>query len=194
MENEIQHCPDDISIEKLKSELIARNIRWQKIKDGSNSINGSMKTVILSCIDSRVPIEKIFSAKPGEILVLKNAGNLITEDMLRSILVAILELGAKHVIIMGHTNCGMAIRNITYKIEHLKLKITPALKEKIEKSEHQTISEWFGFFDEGQWIKNAKIQGEKLKKWLEVLLKEEDRPNIIIALYNLDSGEVSFPE
>lgn len=67
--------------EKIKKVLAEGNKKRQSGKDGNNTSNNSLKTVVLSCIDSRVPVERIFQTKPGELLVLKNAGNLIREDV-----------------------------------------------------------------------------------------------------------------
>ena len=192
MSDDITFCMDEISESEIKEILINRNKKWRDVKDGSNDVNCSMRTVVLACIDSRVPVEKVFQAKPGELLVLKNAGNLITTDMLRSILVAVLELKAKYVVIMGHTECGMAIKDNPEKINHLKELISPNLVEKIKKSEQRDILEWFGFFNQNEWVENAKSQGKILHGYLNEFLPQKDHPIILVALYDLKSGEVRF--
>jgi carbonic anhydrase len=172
--------------------LIEINKIWMTKKDGSSHVNGSLKTVVLSCIDSRVPVEKIFQAKPGELLVLKNAGNLLTDDMFRSALVATFELGAKFFVILGHTRCGMAIKNNSDKMTHLSEKIGDVSLKKIEKYAHQGVSDWFGFFNQNEWKLNIEEQAIKLKNLLNAITPEEKHPIILKALYDLDSGEIKF--
>jgi len=192
MDNSIEILDDQISKDQFKELLINRNRKWIKKKDGSSSINGSLRAVVLGCIDSRVPIEKIFQAKPGELLVLKNAGNIITSDVLRSILVAIYEINAKFIIIMGHTDCGMAILDNDNKMIHLKEKLGNDLLKTLEKLGNKDPLEWFGFFNQGKWNENAIEQAKSIQKFLDENIPKEHQPEIITALYDLESGMVEF--
>ena len=192
MEENITFCPDDISEEEMKDLLLVRNKKWTSVKDGSNAINGSLSAVVLSCIDSRVPVEKIFQSKPGELLVLKNAGNILTMDMFRSILVAIYELRARFIIILGHTHCGMAIKNKPKKISHLESRLSSQLIKKIHNSESKEVMPWFGFFEAEKWVENARDQANILQRYLTDLVPKVDHPSVLVALYDIDSGEVKF--
>lgn len=62
--------------------------------------------VILTCSDSRVPPEHIFSAGIGDLFVVRTAGNVVGEFELGSIEYATEHLGAKIVLVMGHSQCG----------------------------------------------------------------------------------------
>ncbi len=64
------------------------------------------KAVILSCLDSRVPVEKVFDVSIGDIFVGRNAGNLSNPDQLGSMEFATAVSGAKVVLVLGHTACG----------------------------------------------------------------------------------------
>ncbi len=70
--------------------------------------NGQHPSVmVLSCSDSRVPVELIFDAKqPGSIFVARNAGNLATYDVVGSAEYAAEHLGITAIVVLGHTNCG----------------------------------------------------------------------------------------
>jgi len=192
MNNSIDNLDEQISKDQFKEFLAKRNRKWIEKKDGSSSINGSLRAVVLGCIDSRVPIEKIFQAKPGELLVLKNAGNIITSDILRSILVAIYELNAKFIVIMGHTECGMAILDNEKKINHLKEKLGDNLLKTLAKIGNKDPLEWFGFFNQGKWNENAKVQAQSIQKFLDENIPKEHQPEIITALYDIESGKVIF--
>lgn len=62
--------------------------------------------VILTCSDSRVPPEHIFSAGIGDIFVVRTAGNVVGDFELGSIEYGIAHLGCKIVLVMGHSHCG----------------------------------------------------------------------------------------
>lgn len=62
--------------------------------------------VIVTCIDSRVPVETIFDMTVGDIFVARVAGNIANPDILASIEYACEVVGAKLVVVLGHTRCG----------------------------------------------------------------------------------------
>ena len=63
---------------------------------------------ILGCADSRVPVDTVFDAMPGDLFVLRNAGNTCThaEGMVGSLEFCCGKLGSKLILVMGHTKCG----------------------------------------------------------------------------------------
>lgn len=63
---------------------------------------------ILSCSDSRVPVETIFDHGPGDIFVVRVAGNFVNDDGLASIEFAVEVLKSTLVMVLGHTGCGAA--------------------------------------------------------------------------------------
>ena len=69
--------------------------------------------VVVCCSDSRVPPEHIFHAGIGELFVIRNAGNLISQFALGSAEYAVEHLGTPLVLLMGHTNCGAVSAALT---------------------------------------------------------------------------------
>ncbi|NHN34473.1 beta-class carbonic anhydrase [Paenibacillus agricola] len=70
------------------------------------------KIVILTCMDTRLVelLPKALNLRNGDAKIIKNAGAILTQPFgsaMRSILVAIYEMGAVEVLVIGHTNCGM---------------------------------------------------------------------------------------
>jgi carbonic anhydrase len=63
-------------------------------------------TIILSCSDSRVPVETVFDEPPGNIFGVRIAGNFVTIDGLGSIEYAVAELKSSVILVLGHTECG----------------------------------------------------------------------------------------
>lgn len=63
-------------------------------------------SVVLSCMDSRVPPEVIFDQGIGNIFVVRNAGNVEDENVLGSLEYAVKFAGARLIVVMGHSHCG----------------------------------------------------------------------------------------
>jgi carbonic anhydrase len=90
------------------------------------------KAVVLSCVDSRVPVEDVFDQGLGDIFVGRVAGNFVNEDLLGSMEFACKVAGAKLIVVMGHQHCGavkgaiddVKLGNITAMLS----KIKPAVK------------------------------------------------------------------
>lgn len=64
------------------------------------------KAMVLSCLDSRVPVEDVFDQGIGGVFVGRVAGNFVNEDLLGSIEFACKVAGAKLILVMGHQHCG----------------------------------------------------------------------------------------
>jgi carbonic anhydrase len=64
--------------------------------------------VVVTCMDTRIDPLAALGLKPGDAHVLRNAGGVVTEDTLRSLLVSQKLLGTSEVIVMQHTDCGLS--------------------------------------------------------------------------------------
>ena len=61
---------------------------------------------VLGCSDSRVPVEVVFGQGPGQLFVVRVAGNVVTPTQLGSLEFAVVELGVRLIVVLGHTECG----------------------------------------------------------------------------------------
>ena len=61
---------------------------------------------VLSCIDSRAPVEQIFDAASGDLFVARVAGNVASPDLTASLEYATKYAGSKAILVLGHTRCG----------------------------------------------------------------------------------------
>ena len=91
------------------------------------------KAIVVSCIDSRVPVEQIFDQNIGDIFVARVAGNFINTDILASIEYACVVAQSPLVIVLGHEGCG-AVSSACDGVElghitDMLQAISPALKE-----------------------------------------------------------------
>lgn len=154
--------------------------------------------VILSCLDSRVPVETIFDLSIGDVFVARVAGNIANTDILASMEYACKVSGSKLVVVLGHTNCGAvksAIDDVKLgNITELLSKIRPAL---------DSVSEFAGEKNAKNKEYVAKVTDENVKLTMDnirlnsqILKEMEDKGEIDIigGLYNLDNGKVSFFE
>lgn len=62
--------------------------------------------VVVGCSDSRVPVEAVFDAGPGELFVVRTAGHVLAQASLASVRFAVERLGARTVVVLGHEDCG----------------------------------------------------------------------------------------
>jgi carbonic anhydrase len=62
--------------------------------------------VVVGCSDSRVPVEAVFDAGPGELFVVRTAGHVLAQASLASVRYAVEVLGARTVVVLGHEDCG----------------------------------------------------------------------------------------
>jgi len=105
-------------MENIVKSLINGNnkYRWEIIQE-SEKVEIDRKfpqfpLLILTCTDPRIDVHRIFQLNPGDAFVLRNAGNQYTEDVLRSILIAIYEYDIKQIVVLGHLDCGMKKINL----------------------------------------------------------------------------------
>ena len=61
---------------------------------------------VLSCADSRVPVELVFDQTIGQIFVTRVAGNIVTPEIIGSLEYGVAVLGLKVIVVLGHTSCG----------------------------------------------------------------------------------------
>lgn len=65
------------------------------------------KLAIVACMDARMTVEQFLGLKTGDAHIIRNAGGLITEDALRSLIISYHLLGTREFMIINHTDCGM---------------------------------------------------------------------------------------
>lgn len=155
--------------------------------------------VVLSCIDSRVPVEDIFQANIGDLFVARVAGNVIDEDILGSLEFSCTLAGAKLLLVLGHHYCG-AIKSA---IENVKLGNLTALLSKIKPAVQQTSLLFNGDttsanpkYVEAVCELNVKLSIENIRSKSPILKEMEDREEIKIvgAIYDIKTGAVQFLE
>ena len=93
---------------------------------GPRNVVPSRHTAIVTCMDSRIDTFHIFGIDSGEVHVLRNAGGLITDDMLRSLVLSQRLLQTREVILVHHTNCGLHNANEEALREQIRAEAGPS--------------------------------------------------------------------
>jgi carbonic anhydrase len=77
------------------------------------------KLAVVACMDARVTVEEMLGLKTGDAHIIRNAGSIVTDDVLRSLVISTRLLGTREIMIIGHTNCGMVSFNEKELVDRL---------------------------------------------------------------------------
>lgn len=141
---------------------------------------------VLSCADSRVPVELIFDQTIGHIFVTRIAGNIVTPEIMASLEYGVAVLGVKVLLVLGHANCGavkaaMKADKVPGQISALYQHIQPA------------VAQSGGDVDKATKL-NAGYQADLLRASSTVIkgAVEEGSLKIQAAVYDLLTGKVTM--
>ncbi|WP_190810183.1 carbonic anhydrase family protein [Flagellimonas sp. S3867] len=155
------------------------------------------KAVVLSCIDSRVPVETVFDQGIGDVFVARVAGNFENTDILGSLEYSCKAAGSKLVLVLGHEACGavkaacdgVELGNITSMLGN----ILPAVKLSAEQVEGEANSSNAKFV--AQTVENnVRLTIDRIREKSPILKEMEDNGEIKIAggVYALSTGAVTL--
>ena len=146
--------------------------------------------VVLSCIDSRVPVELLLDQGVGDIFSARVAGNIINEDILGSIEYACGVAGSKAILVLGHTKCGAvtaACKGVELgNITALLSKVKPAIAN-IKQRDGEVEVEEVTKANVHQSIKEIREKSSILAD-----LETEGKIKIVGAVYHVEDGRVSY--
>lgn len=151
--------------------------------------------VLLSCIDSRAPAETIMDLRIGDVFNTRMAGNVSNPDVLGGMEFACKIMGAKLVLVMGHTSCGAikgAIDNAELgNLTGLLAKIKPAVEATQYSGDRSAKN--YPFVDMVA-RKNVELTVAAIRRDSPVLAGMESSGAIKIAgsMYNLETGVIDF--
>jgi len=176
----------------MRNDLTARD-HSEQVRKSTNA--QFPKAIVLSCVDSRVPVEDVFDRGIGDIFVARVAGNFVNEDILGSMEFACKVSGAKLILVMGHEHCGavkaavddVKLGNITPMLE----KIKPAIEMVAYEGERNAQNEEFVHM-----VCESNVQHtiQQIRTNSPILKEMEDNSEIKIigAVYDMDNGKVTF--
>jgi carbonic anhydrase len=143
---------------------------------------------VLSCADSRVPVELVFDQSIGHIFVTRVAGNVVTPEIIGSLEYGAAVLGTKAILVLGHSSCG-AVKATLYgkPVPGQISSLFPHIQPAVDEADH----------DLEKAIKaNAGIQADLLRKSSPVLseMVKDGKLKIVAGTYDLGSGKVTLLE
>lgn len=151
---------------------------------------------ILSCMDSRAPVETIFDQGIGDVFSVRLAGNVISDNVLGSLEYAVGVTGSKLIMVMGHTNCG-AVKGACDHVELGNLtgllnKIKPAIALETTVTENRDGSNK-EFVDKVAAL-NVQQSIEGILEQSELIKSHVDRGavTLIPAIYDVATGQVTL--
>jgi len=172
------------------------------------SIGQYPMAVVLSCIDSRSPVELIFDLSIGDIFSVRIAGNVVSRKVLGSIEYSCAVAGAKLVLVMGHTSCGAVKASVDFLCNRQTVaeatgcanldSLIWEIQKSINHKECKHIKDW----SEGQKedylndvaYRNVLHTMAKIRKNSSTLdgLVKRGKIAIVGGMYNISTANVSF--
>ena len=197
---------DTLTPQSVLQDLLDGNQRFidgkSQIVDNNALINQTIggqfpKAVVLSCIDSRVPVETVLDQAIGDIFVSRVAGNFENIDILGSLEYSCKAAGSKLVLVLGHESCGavkaacdgVQLGNITAMLDN----IMPAVelsKSEVAGESNSSNNEFVAKTVEN----NVKLTIERIKNKSDILKDMGNTGEIAIVggVYSLSTGRVQL--
>jgi len=141
---------------------------------------------VLSCADSRVPVELVFDQSIGRLFVTRLAGNVVTPEIIGSLEYGAAVLGTKVILVLGHSNCGAVKATIhgeevPGQVSTLFPHIQPAVQQAGSDLAAATKA-------------NARIQAGLLREASTVIsgLAKENKVKVVAGYYDLSTGAIEL--
>lgn len=158
--------------------------------------------IILGCSDSRVPAELVFGQGPGDLFVIRVAGNIVAPSLIGSVEFAASQFGTRLVVVLGHSLCGAVTAtleelqqssehqspNLRAIVDRIRPAVEPLLETEVRRDPDALIHEAVRA--------NIRAAADHLRHGSQILedLIEQSGLVIVGAEYSLESGEVDFFE
>jgi carbonic anhydrase len=197
--------PDDVIADLKKGNehfVEGKLTNFDYMAQVKNSANGqNPKAVILSCLDSRVPVETIFNQGIGDLFVGRVAGNIETSEQIGSYEFATGIVGSKVIVVLGHTSCGavkgtidqnavskLGHTNLNALVEEINPAVLMAMKDGDERSSSNTA------LVNRSVEKNVELTISDIRTQSQTLsnLEKEGAIKIVGAIYDIKTGKVSW--
>ena len=146
---------------------------------------------VLSCMDSRVPIETVFDQGIGDVFGVRVAGNVVNDDELGSLEYAA-KVGTKLIVVLGHTNCG-AVKGALDDVQlgnltGLLAKIHPAVVAAgCGNSKDEACVTKVAEMNMREAVKEIREKSPYLRKYLD-----EGTIGLVGGIYDVGTGKVTF--
>lgn len=91
----------------VADELLAKNAEHAATHEQDLPAAPAKRLAVLACMDARIDVHRVFGLDEGDAHVIRNAGGLVTDDAIRSLVISQRLLGTTEIVLLHHTKCGM---------------------------------------------------------------------------------------
>ena len=200
-----------ISTHEALGRLREGNRRFVSNVDGTDRVLSSVRraqlaqtqepfAVVLGCSDSRVPPEAVFDQGPGNLFVIRVAGNIAAASQVGSVEFAVERFGTRLVVVLGHTRCGAV--QLTFEALQKQTKSQSPNLQEIVNLVRPSVEDWLKTEIKGDTEEvvaravrdNIRSTVDQLRNKSQVLtqLAVKDGLLVVGAEYCLDTGVVAF--
>lgn len=137
---------------------------------------------VVACMDTRHNVEKVLGLRHGDAKVIRNAGNLVDDGTLRSLVVAVHLLGVRRIAILGHTKCGMTL------VGHGEFRIAHSIAETtavpLNEAMRPDFQRWLGGFSDPE---------ENVRRSVDLVRQHPLLPaalEVVGLLYDNETGRI----
>jgi carbonic anhydrase len=100
--------PHDTPFTPSADELLRNNLGYtEHFADQGLAVEPRRRLAVVACMDSRMDIFEMFGLAHGDAHIMRNAGGVVTDDVVRSLVVSQRLLGTREIILVHHTDCGL---------------------------------------------------------------------------------------
>ncbi|WP_204055718.1 beta-class carbonic anhydrase [Microbispora corallina] len=158
-------------------DLLAANEKYASDFSHSDLTGRALKGLaVVTCMDSRIDPLGLLGLQAGDAKILRNAGARVTDDVLRTLVLAVYLLGVNRVLVMPHTDCRMA--------------------KSTDEQVHDLISSEYGVDTRSLEFKTVPDQHEALRHDLTRIKASPYLPDDLVvggALYDVHTGRLQPP-
>lgn len=172
----------------------AHNWNEEKVKK-TGTFGQSPSVAVLTCADSRTPVELIFDMGVGDLFVCRNAGGFDTPEVNATFEYGVAALGVHTLLVLGHTKCGAVTAtlqgkpvpgNISLLTQSLRPGIEKIIKNNKDLSEEVQLNKAVEALTRYQMLKVLR-NSELLSK-----AKADGKLQILGAIYDVETGQIRF--
>lgn len=142
----------------------------------------ALRLAVVACMDTRHNVEKVLGLKNGDAKVIRNAGNLLDDGALRSLVVAVHLLGVRRIAILGHTKCGMTL------VGRGEFRIAKSIAASTDIPLHEAMQPDFQ-----RWLGGFGDPEENVRRGIDLLENHPALPKdleVIGLIYDNETGQV----
>ena len=138
--------------------ILAENQRYIDAFDRSALTSSPLRGVaIVACMDARLDVEEALGLRTGDAHIIRNAGGLATDDVIRSLVISQHLLGTGEVVVIGHTRCGLLGADET------------AIRATLAAATGQRLDIDFGAFDDLEAAVRSSVERLRSHPWIKPL-------------------------